>query len=84
MAGEKVKLIILDDATDPTKGVQNARRFVTEDKVDMIIGSGVTPVAIAIADVAAEIQDGAAGHQRPSACRPARTPGPSACRRATA
>ncbi|PKO65243.1 MAG: branched-chain amino acid ABC transporter substrate-binding protein, partial [Betaproteobacteria bacterium HGW-Betaproteobacteria-16] len=39
IAGEKVNLIILDDATDPGKGAANARRFVTEDKVDMIIGS---------------------------------------------
>jgi branched-chain amino acid transport system substrate-binding protein len=54
IAGEKVNLIILDDATDPTKGVQNARRFVTEDKVDVLAGSGATPVAIPMADVAAE------------------------------
>jgi branched-chain amino acid transport system substrate-binding protein len=53
IAGEKVKLVVLDDATDPTKGVQNARRFV-EDKVDLIVGSGATPVAIPIADVASE------------------------------
>lgn len=54
IAGEKVKVIILDDATDPTKGVQAARRLVTEDKVDVIVGSGATPVAIPIADVASE------------------------------
>ena len=54
IAGEKINLIILDDATDPTKGVQNARRFVTEDKVDLIIGSAATPVAGPMADVAAE------------------------------
>jgi branched-chain amino acid transport system substrate-binding protein len=54
IAGEKVNLIILDDATDPTKGVQNAKRFVTEDKVDMIGGSAATPVAAAMADVAAD------------------------------
>jgi branched-chain amino acid transport system substrate-binding protein len=54
IAGEKVNLIILDDATDPTKGVVNAKRFVTEDKVDMIGGSAATPVAAAMADVAAE------------------------------
>ena len=54
IGGEKIKVVVLDDATDPTKGVQNARRLVNEDKVDVIIGSGVTPVAIAIADVAAE------------------------------
>jgi branched-chain amino acid transport system substrate-binding protein len=54
VAGEKVRVVILDDATDPTKGVQNARRFVTEDKADIVAGSGATPVAIAMADVAAE------------------------------
>jgi branched-chain amino acid transport system substrate-binding protein len=54
IAGEKIKLIILDDATDPTKGVQNAKRLITEDKVDIIMGSGATPVAIPIADVASE------------------------------
>jgi branched-chain amino acid transport system substrate-binding protein len=54
IAGEKVNLIILDDATDPGKGAQNARRFVTEDKVDMIIGSCITAVAAAMSDIATE------------------------------
>ncbi len=54
IAGEKINLIILDDATDPGKGAQNARRFVTEDKVDMIIGSSITTVAAAMVDIAAE------------------------------
>ncbi len=54
IGGEKVNLIILDDASDPGKGVSNARRFVTEDKVDMIIGSCLTPVAAAMTPVAAE------------------------------
>ncbi|MEY2860159.1 MAG: hypothetical protein RL392_617 [Pseudomonadota bacterium] len=54
IGGEKVNLIILDDATDPGKGAQNARRFVTEDKVDMIIGSCITAVAAAMSDIATE------------------------------
>jgi len=54
IAGEKLKVIVLDDATDPTKGVSNAKKFVTEDKVDIIMGSAATPVAIAMADTAAE------------------------------
>ena len=54
IAGEKLKVIVLDDATDPTKGVNNAKRFVTEDKVDIIMGSAATPVAIPMASVAAE------------------------------
>ena len=54
IAGEKLNVIVLDDATDPTKAVQNTRKFLTEDKVDLIVGSTATPVAAAMADVAAE------------------------------
>jgi branched-chain amino acid transport system substrate-binding protein len=54
IAGEKVNLIILDDASDPGKGVSNTRRLITEDKVDVIYGSGLTPVAGAMAPVTAE------------------------------
>jgi len=54
IAGEKLKVVVLDDATDPTTGIKNAKRFVTDDKVDVIIGSVATPVAIPIAGVAAE------------------------------
>ncbi len=56
IAGEKLNVIILDDATDPTIAVKNTRRFITEDKVDVIVGSVATPVAAAMADVAAEGQ----------------------------
>ncbi len=54
IGGEKVQYIILDDASDPGKGAANARRFVTEDKVDMIIGSCLTAVAAAMTDIASE------------------------------
>ncbi len=54
IGGEKVNLIVLDDATDPGKGAANARRFVIEDKVDMIIGSCITAVAAAMSDIASE------------------------------
>jgi branched-chain amino acid transport system substrate-binding protein len=54
IAGEKVNLIVLDDASDPGKGVSNTRRLITEDKVDVILGSCLTPVAAAMAPVAAE------------------------------
>ena len=56
IAGEKIKVIVLDDATDPTTGVKNAKRFVTDDKVDVILGSVATPVAIPMAGVAAEAE----------------------------
>lgn len=54
IGGEKLNVIILDDATDPTIGVKNARRFITEDKVDIIVGSAATPIAVAMSDVAEE------------------------------
>jgi branched-chain amino acid transport system substrate-binding protein len=56
IAGEKVNLILLDDASDPGKGVSNTRRLITEDHVDVILGSCLTPVAAAMAPVAAEGQ----------------------------
>ncbi len=54
IGGEKVKYIVLDDATDPTTAVKNARRFVSEDKVDLILGSTTTPTSMAMVEVAAE------------------------------
>ena len=54
IAGETLKVVVLDDATDPTTGVKDAQRLVTEDKADVIIGSSATPVAIPLADVTAE------------------------------
>ena len=54
IAGEKLNVIVLDDATDPTKGVVNAKRFVSEDKADIVMGSAATPVAIAMSDTVAE------------------------------
>jgi len=56
IAGEKLNIIMLDDATDPTLAVKNTRRFITEDKVDVIVGSVATPVAAAMSDVATEGQ----------------------------
>ncbi|HEY3634627.1 MAG TPA: ABC transporter substrate-binding protein [Caldimonas sp.] len=54
IAGEKLNVIMLDDATDPTKAVQNTRKFINEDHVDVIVGSVATPLAAAMADVCAE------------------------------
>jgi branched-chain amino acid transport system substrate-binding protein len=56
IAGEKLNVIVLDDATDPTKGVQNAKKFISEDKADIIMGSAATPVAIAMAGPIAEAE----------------------------
>ncbi len=52
--GEPVNLIFGDDASDPATATNLARRMVTQDKVDVIIGSSMTGAAIAIAGVANE------------------------------
>ena len=54
IAGEKVNYIVLDDATDPGQATKNARKLVTEDKVDVLVGSSSTPACAAMAEVANE------------------------------
>jgi branched-chain amino acid transport system substrate-binding protein len=54
IAGHPLKLIVLDDAGDPTTATTNARRFVTESKADIIMGSSNTPATIAVSNVANE------------------------------
>ncbi|HKS60055.1 MAG TPA: ABC transporter substrate-binding protein [Xanthobacteraceae bacterium] len=54
ISGTAVKWILLDDATDPTTAVKNARKFVDEDKVDIVLGSTSTVTASAMMDVSVE------------------------------
>jgi branched-chain amino acid transport system substrate-binding protein len=54
VAGRKVQLIQLDDASDPSTAARNARKLIAEDKVDVIIGTAGSPGALAIAAVARE------------------------------
>jgi len=54
IAGVKVNWIVLDDATDPTLAVKNARKLTSENAVDAIVGSNSTPASLAMIDVAAE------------------------------
>jgi branched-chain amino acid transport system substrate-binding protein len=54
IAGEKVTVIVLDDASDPGNATTNARRLVTEDRVDVLVGSSITPNSMAVAGVALE------------------------------
>lgn len=55
IAGEKLSVIVLDDAGDPSIATTNARRFANDDKVDVIVGSALTPASIAISGVANEV-----------------------------
>lgn len=54
IGGTKVKVIQLDDAGDSTTATTNARRLITESKVDVLIGSSTTPPTIAVSTVANE------------------------------
>ena len=56
LGGEKVRYIVLDDATDPSAAVKNARKLITEDKVDVLIGSTSVPTATAVVEVASELK----------------------------
>lgn len=49
-----IKLIRLDDASDPSAASRDARKLVEEDKVDILIGTSGTPGVIAMAVVGAE------------------------------
>ena len=54
LAGRKIQVIQLDDASDPSTAARNARKLIEEDKVDVIIGTAGSPGALAIAAVARE------------------------------
>ncbi len=54
IAGQKINYIVLDDASDTTNAVTNARKLITEHKVDLIIGSTTTPNSLAMIDAVAE------------------------------
>src|SRR3954470_7338493 len=54
IGGVPIKIIVLDDGGDPTAATTNARRFVTESKADIIMGSSTTPPTVAVSVVANE------------------------------
>ena len=53
MAGQAVRWVVLDDATDASAAVRAARKLIDEEHVDAIIGPSATPSSIAILGVAA-------------------------------
>jgi branched-chain amino acid transport system substrate-binding protein len=54
IGGVPLKIIVLDDGGDPAAATTNARRFVTESKADIIMGSSSVPPTIAVSAVANE------------------------------
>jgi branched-chain amino acid transport system substrate-binding protein len=54
IAGYKVKYVLFDDASDSTMALQNVKRLITENKVDLILGPSITTSALGVLEAAAE------------------------------
>jgi branched-chain amino acid transport system substrate-binding protein len=54
IGGKTVEYIVLDDASDTTQAVQDTKKLISENHVDAIIGSSITPNSLAMIDVVAE------------------------------
>ena len=54
MGAEKVVVTVLNDNSDPTAAATAARKLITENKVDLLVGSSVTPPSMSMVEVAGE------------------------------
>ncbi|MFM0069780.1 ABC transporter substrate-binding protein [Paraburkholderia sediminicola] len=54
IGGQSVEYIVLDDASDTTQAVQDTKKLISENHVDAIIGSSITPNSLAMIDVVAD------------------------------
>ena len=54
IGGEKINWIVLDDASDPTNTAKNVAKFLTENKVDIVITGTTAPGVMAAAGPAAD------------------------------
>lgn len=52
--GVDVKYVVLDDATDTANAVRNMRKLISENNIDVMVGSTVTAASLGLVDVAAE------------------------------
>jgi branched-chain amino acid transport system substrate-binding protein len=56
IAGQKLNVTILDDASDSTAATVATRRLIQENKIDILVGPSVTPTSLAALQVAGETQ----------------------------
>lgn len=54
VAGEKIDYTVYDDATNPGEATKLARKLVSEEQVDVLIGSSTVPSSLAVLEVAQE------------------------------
>ena len=56
IGGKSVDYVVLDDASDVTTAVKDMRKLISDDNVDVVLGSSITPNSLAMVDVASELQ----------------------------
>ena len=56
IGAEKIKLIQLDDGSDPSAATRNARKLVEENKVDLLIGTSTAASTSAMVPIANELK----------------------------
>ena len=54
VAGKKVELVVKDDAGVPDNSKRLAQELVVNDKASVLMGMGLTPIALAVAPIATE------------------------------
>ena len=54
VAGQRIRLIQLDDQSDPSAAARNARKLIEEDHVDILIGSASAPSSLGMVGISAE------------------------------
>lgn len=54
IGGERVNYIVLDDASDTTTAVKQAKKLISDDKMDVLLGPSLTPNSLALIDQMAE------------------------------
>jgi len=76
LGGREVEYVVLDDESEPAKGAENANKLVTRDKVDFLVGTVHSGVAMAMVKVATDndtmllIPNAGAGAATGAACAP--------------
>ncbi|MGA3126977.1 MAG: ABC transporter substrate-binding protein [Candidatus Korobacteraceae bacterium] len=53
IGGQKVRYIFLDDTSDPTLALQNVKRLISQDNIDVLIGPSITPTTLAVIETIA-------------------------------
>jgi branched-chain amino acid transport system substrate-binding protein len=56
IGGLSVKYVYLDDASDPTTAVQNVKRLISENHIDVLLGPTGTPTSMAVQETLAAAQ----------------------------